>query len=52
MYGVAGGVVVVGLVVVFGFTQAIDIILWLQPHFPPGAIVHAFLFFVACGLIS
>ena len=52
MYGVAGGVVVVGLVVVFGFTQASDIILWLQPHFPPGAIVHAFLFFVACGLIS
>jgi hypothetical protein len=52
MYGFAGGVMVVGLVVVFGFTQASDIIAWLQPHFPPGAIVHAFLFFLACGLVS
>jgi len=52
MYGFAGGVMVVGLVVVFGFTQASDIIAWLQPHFPAGAIVHAFLFFVACGLVS
>ncbi len=52
MYAFAGGVVLVGLVVVFGFTQASDIIRWLQPHFPPGAIVHAFLFFVACGLVS
>lgn len=52
MYGFAGGVMVVGLVVVFGFTQASDIIAWLQPYFPAGAIVHAFLFFVACGLVS
>lgn len=52
MYGLAGGVMVVGLVVVFGFTQAKDIIAWLQPHFPPGAIVHGFLFFMVCGLIS
>ncbi len=52
MYGFAGGVMVVGLVVVFGFTQASDIIAWLQPHFPPGAVVHAFLFFVACGFVA
>jgi hypothetical protein len=52
MYGFAGGVMVIGLVVVFGFTQASDIIAWLQPHFPAGAIVHGFLFFVACGLVS
>lgn len=52
MYAIAGGVMLVGLVVVFGFTQAGDIIAWLQPHFPPGAIVHAVLFFVACGLVA
>jgi hypothetical protein len=52
MYAIAGGVVLVGLVVVLGFTQAGDIIAWLQPHFPPGAVVHAFLFFVACGLVA
>ena len=52
MYSFAGGVVLIGLVVVFGFTRAYDIIQWLQPHFPPGAIVHGFLFFAAAGLIS
>jgi hypothetical protein len=52
MYGVAGGVVILGLVVVLGFTRASDIIDWLQPYFPPGAVVHGFLFFVACGLVA
>jgi hypothetical protein len=52
MYAIAGSLVLVGLVVVFGFTRASDIIAWLQPHFPPGAIVHAFLFFVACGFVA
>jgi len=52
MYAIAGGLVLVGLVVVFGFTRASDVIAWLQPHFPPGAVVHAFLFFVACGLVA
>jgi hypothetical protein len=52
MYGFAGGVVLIGLLIVFGFTRAHDIIQWLQPHFPPGAIVHGFLFFAAAGLIS
>lgn len=52
MYAIAGGLIVVGLVVVFGFTRASDVIAWLQPHFPPGAVVHAFLFFVACGLVA
>jgi hypothetical protein len=52
MYGFAGGVVLIGLVVVFGFTRAYDIIQWLQPHFPPGAIIQGFLFFAAAGLIS
>ena len=52
MYAIAGGLVVVGLVIVFGFTRASDIIAWLQPHFPPGAVVHAFLFFVACGFVA
>lgn len=52
MYAIAGGLILVGLVVVFGFTQAGDIIAWLQPHFPPGAVVHAFLFFVACGFVA
>ena len=52
MYAIAGGVMLAGLVVVFGFTRAGDIIAWLQPHFPPGAVVHAFLFFMACGLVA
>lgn len=52
MYAIAGGLMLVGLVVVFGFTRAADIIDWLQPHFPPGAVVHAFLFFVACGFVA
>lgn len=52
MYAIAGGLMLVGLVVVFGFTRAGDVIAWLQPHFPPGAVVHAFLFFVACGLVA
>jgi hypothetical protein len=52
MYAIAGGLVLVGLVVVFGFTRASDVIAWLQPHFPPGAVVHAFLFFAACGLVA
>lgn len=52
MYAIAGGFIVVGLVVVFGFTRASDVIAWLQPHFPPGAVVHAFLFFAACGLVA
>lgn len=52
MYAIAGGLILVGLVVVFGFTRASDVIAWLQPHFPPGAVVHAFLFFVACGLVA
>ncbi len=52
MYAIAGGLILVGLVVVFGFTEAADIIAWLQPHFPPGAVVHAFLFFLACGFVA
>ncbi len=52
MYGIAGGVMMVGLVVLFGFTRMHDFILWLEPHFPPGAIVHAFLFFVVAGFIA
>lgn len=52
MYAIAGGLVLVGLVVVFGFTRASDVIDWLQPHFPPGAVVPAFLFFLAGGLVA
>jgi hypothetical protein len=52
MYAIAGGVMVVGLAVVVAFTRLSDIIEWLQPHFPPGAVVHAFLFFLACGLVT
>ncbi len=52
MYAVAAGVMVVGLTVVVAFTRIGEIIAWLQPRFPPGAIVHAFLFFLACGLVA
>jgi hypothetical protein len=52
MYSAAAGVVVVGAVVVFGFTRAVEIIAWLQPYFPPGAVVQGFLFFLLCGLIA
>jgi hypothetical protein len=52
MYAIAGGVMLAGLAVVVAFTRIGEIIEWLQPHFPPGAIVHAFLFFVACGFVA
>ena len=29
-----------------------EIVQWLQPHFPPGAFIPGFLFFLACGLFA
>jgi hypothetical protein len=52
MYTVAAGVMFVGLAVVIAFWWIGDIIAWLQPHFPPGAIIQGFLFFLGCGLVT
>ncbi len=51
MYAIAAGVMIVGLGIVVAFTRIGEIIEWLQPYFPPGAIIQGFLFFVACGLV-
>ena len=40
MYTFAAGVMFVGLAVVVAFWWIGDIISWLQPHFPPGAIIQ------------
>ncbi|MFI4999421.1 MAG: DUF3592 domain-containing protein [Reyranellales bacterium] len=52
MYTFAAGVMFVGLAVVVAFTRISEIIDWLQPHFPPGAIIQGFLFFLGCGLVA
>jgi hypothetical protein len=51
MYGIAAGIVLVGLSVVAAFTRLGEIIAWLQPYFPPGAFVPGVLFFAAAGLL-
>jgi hypothetical protein len=51
MYGLAVGVLAVGLAVVIAFTRAAEIFAWMQPWFPPGAFVPGVLFFVACGAV-
>ena len=51
VYGVAALVMLVGLAVVVTFTQARAIIEWLQPYFPPGAVVQGVLFCGAAGLL-
>lgn len=51
MYGVAAGVMFVGLAIVVAFTRIGEIVDWLQPHFPPGAVVPGVLFFAAAGLV-
>jgi hypothetical protein len=51
MYGIAAGVMLVGLAIVVTFTRAGEVIAWLQPFFPPGAFVPGVLFFAAAGLL-
>jgi hypothetical protein len=51
MYGIAAGVMLVGLAIVVTFTQARQLVDWLQPWFPPGAFVPGVLFFTAAGLL-
>ncbi|MDX8483421.1 DUF3592 domain-containing protein, partial [Mesorhizobium sp. VK24D] len=51
MYGIAAGVLLVGLAVVVTFTQAGLIVGWLQPYFPANAFVPGVLFFTAAGLL-
>lgn len=51
VYAVAALVMLAGLAVVGAFAQAGAIIAWLQPHFPPGAVVQGVLFFGAAGLV-
>jgi hypothetical protein len=52
MYAIAAGVMIVGFAVVATFTVLGEIVQWLQPHFPPGAFIPGFLFFLACGLVT
>ncbi|HEX9558578.1 MAG TPA: DUF3592 domain-containing protein [Reyranella sp.] len=51
VYGIAAGVMLVGLAVVVTFTQASEIIGWLEPYFPPGAVVQGVLFCTAAGIL-
>jgi hypothetical protein len=51
IYGVAAGVMLVGLAVVVAFTRAREIVAWLEPHFSPGAVVVGFLFCMAAGIL-
>ncbi|CAN5235491.1 hypothetical protein BH10PSE6_BH10PSE6_54280 [soil metagenome] len=52
MYAISAGVMLVGFVVVGAFSGLGEIVQWLQPHFPPGAFIPGFLFFLACGLFA
>jgi hypothetical protein len=52
MYAIAAGVMLVGLAVVVAFSRIGEIIQWLEPYFPPGAVIQGVLFFVACGLVA
>ena len=51
VYGIAAGVMLVGLAVVVTFTRASEIIAWLEPYFPTGAVVQGVLFCAAAGLL-
>ena len=52
LYTVAAGVLLAGFAVVIAFTRVAEIIDWLQPWFPPGAVVQGVLFCGACGLVT
>ncbi len=52
MYAIAAGVMLVGLAVVVAFSRIGEIIHWLEPYFPPGAVIQGVLFFAACGLVA
>ena len=51
VYGIAAGAMLVGLTVVVAFTRADQIIDWLQPYFPRGAVVPGALFCTAAGFL-
>ena len=51
MYGIAAGVVLVGLAVVLIFTRVSQIVGLLQPYFPPGAFVPGVLFCTLAGVL-
>jgi hypothetical protein len=51
MYAIAAGVTLVGLAVVTAFSRISEIIDWLQPFFPPGAVVQGVLFCGAAGVL-
>jgi Protein of unknown function (DUF3592) len=52
LYAVAVGVLLAGFAVVIVFTRVSEIIDWLQPWFPPGAVVQGVLFCGASGLVT
>jgi hypothetical protein len=52
LYAIAAGVVLAGFAIVIVFTRVAEIIDWLQPWFPPGAVVQGVLFCGASGLLT
>lgn len=48
----AAAIVLGGLAIVAAFTRIGEVIPWLQPHFPEGAVVQGVLFFGAAGLLG
>jgi hypothetical protein len=52
LYAVAVGVLLVGFAVVIVFTRISEVIDWLQPWFPPGAVIQGVLFCGASGLLT
>ena len=51
MYTIAAGVLLVGFAVVITFTRTVEVIKWLEPLFPPDAVVQGFLFCAAAGVV-
>jgi Protein of unknown function (DUF3592) len=51
LYSIAAGVLLLGFAIVFTFTRIGKIIDWLQPYFPPGAVVPGVLFCMVAGIL-
>jgi hypothetical protein len=52
LYAIAAGVLLAGFAVVIVFTRISEVIDWLQPWFPPGAVIQGVLFCGASGLLT
>lgn len=52
VYAAAAAIVLTGFAVVVTFTRISEIIAWLQPWFPPGAVIQGVLFCALGGLMT